>query len=193
MVLLEVMIPHGLRAGDTMSVEGPDGLAYDVVIPMGLRGGMSMEVDLPGGPEPGASAAQQVEVVVPDGIHAGEAFTVEFDGTSFEIVCPDGCGAGSAILIDVPVTTPPAEPPAAEPPPPPDHFKFKPGQRVELIRSGKDSEEVTSSGTIVEGFEGVFDVCYKIRLDNGLCKEAVPEDDISGELTSDMGDLFGDW
>ena len=34
-------------------------------------------------------------------------------------------------------------------------------------------------------------VCYKVRLDNGLSKEAVPEEDISGEVTSDMGDLFG--
>ena len=37
------------------------------------------------------------------------------------------------------------------------------------------------------------DVCYKVRLDNGLYKEAVPEDEISGQVTSDMGDLFGEW
>ena len=73
------------------------------------------------------------------------------------------------------------------------HFKYKPGQRVELIRAGRGDDEVTSSGTIVSGFEGVFEVCYKVKLDNGLYKEAVPEDEISDKVTSDMGDLFGDW
>ena len=71
--------------------------------------------------------------------------------------------------------------------------KFQPGQRVELIRAGRGDDEVTSSGTIVQGFEGVFDTCYKVKLDNGLYKEAVPEDEISDKVTSDMGDLFGDW
>ena len=159
-----------------------------------------MEVDLPDGP--GASGSlpgmQPVELVVPDGVIAGQPFTVEFNGTNFEIVCPDGCAAGDAIIVELPCD----EPPPPEPPPEPaeeqateqaEHFKFKPGQRVELIRTGKDSEEVTSSGTIVCGFEGVFDVCYKVKLDNGLFKEAVPEDDISGAVTSDMGDLFGEW
>ena len=73
------------------------------------------------------------------------------------------------------------------------HFKFKPGQRVELIRAGRGDDEVTSSGTIVSGFEGVFEVCYKVKLDNGLYKEAVPEDEISDKVSSDMGDLFGEW
>ena len=115
----------------------------------------------------------------------------------YEIACPEGFGPGSTIVVDLPRAQQPA---AAEPPLPPpaadeedDHgYKFKPGQRVELIRAGRGDDEVTSSGTIVCGFEGVFDVCYKVRLDNGLFKEAVPEDEISGQVTSDMGDLFGE-
>ena len=47
--------------------------------------------------------------------------------------------------------------------------------------------------TVVYGFEGVFDVCYKVKLDNGLYKEAVPEEEISGAVTSDMGDIFDGW
>lgn len=200
MGLLTVEIPAGLRAGDEMSVEGPDGNVYTVAVPAGLRGGMAMEVDLPDGPGPSGSASgtQPVELVVPDGIYSGQPFTVEFMGTNYEIVCPDGCGAGDAIVVELPSEQPPPpDPPesAAEAsiPEQGDHFKFKPGQRIELIRAGKADEEVTSSGTIVCGFEGVFDVCYKVKLDNGLYKEAVPEDEISGNVTSDMGDLFGDW
>ena len=70
-----------------------------------------------------------------------------------------------------------------------EHFKFKPGQRVELYRS--DGAE--SPGYIVCGFEGVFDVLYKLKLDNGLYKEAVPEEDISAQVTGDVGDLFDGW
>ena len=196
MGILTVIVPHGLVAGDAMSVEARDGNAYTVEIPPGVRGGMEMDVDLPDGPdEPSSSssALQQVEVVVPDGVFPGQGFTVEFDGTTFEIACPDGCGPGSAILVEVPQPEPEPPPAATSELPDQSHFKFQPGQRVELIRAGRADEEVTSSGNIVYGFEGVFDTCYKVKLDNGLFKEAVPEDEISGEVTSDMGDLFGGW
>lgn len=68
-------------------------------------------------------------------------------------------------------------------------YKFKPGQRVEVLRS----DNASSPGTIVgPGWEGVFDVMYKVMLDNGLCKEAVPEEEISAE-TCDVGSLFDDF
>ena len=64
-------------------------------------------------------------------------------------------------------------------------YKFKPGQRVELLRT----DGAFSPGTVVMGFEGVFDVLYKVKLDNGLFKEAVPEEDLS-EQCCEVGDLF---
>ena len=39
----------------------------------------------------------------------------------------------------------------------------------------------------------MFDVLYKVKLDNGLYKEAVPEEDISAQVTGDVGDLFDGW
>lgn len=203
MGILTIAVPPGLRAGDEMAVEALDGQTYNVIVPDGVEGGMSIEVDLPGGPDEAAgpsSSTQPVEICVPDGVYEGQPFTVDFNGVNFEIVCPDGCGPGDNIVVELPAADdpppPPAEPPAADGPSIPDqgaHFKFKPGQRVELIRTGKGDDEVTSSGNIVYGFEGVFDVCYKIKLDNGLYKEAVAEDEISDQVTSDMGDLFGEW
>ena len=86
MVLLTVVVPDGLLPGDQMSVEAPDGNAYTVEIPPGVAGGQAMEVDLPDGPGPSSSGTQPVEVVVPDGIRAGEAFSVEFGGAVMEIV-----------------------------------------------------------------------------------------------------------
>jgi hypothetical protein len=44
----------------------------------------------------------------------------------------------------------------------------------------------------VTGFEGVFDVLYKIQMDNGMFKQAVPEEEIS-EARCDVGDLFDGW
>ena len=115
---LQVVIPDGMSAGDALTVE-VSGTCYEIFVPLGCKGGMTIDVDLPS-PEPRWSNAlpppppQSVEVVVPDGVRSGEAFSVEFDGAVFEIICPDGCAAGSAILVDVP-----AAPPDRGPPPPP--------------------------------------------------------------------------
>lgn len=35
---------------------------------------------------------------------------------------------------------------------------------------------------VILAYEGVFDVCYKVKLDNGLFKEAVPEEEISSQV-----------
>ena len=151
---------------------------------------------------------EPVEIVVPDGLSAGDTFSVEFGSTVFEIECPDGCCGGNAIVVELPRPAPTGDDdgigqtPTTEATIEQDQssssalqsdYKFQPGQRVEIYRSGRGDDEVTSSGTIVCGFEGVFDVCYKVRLDNGLFKEAVPEEEISGQVTSDLGDLFGEW
>jgi hypothetical protein len=139
-----------------------------------------------------------VTIVVPAGCYAGDEFTVEFNGQSFNICVPHGCYPGDELTVDVPEPEPlpsklhdqkrkAAPSPAAAPAPAAEDpgYKFKPGQRVELIRS----DGAYSPGTIVCGFEGVLDVMYKVQLDNGLFKEAVPEEDISDKCC-EVGDLF---
>ena len=197
----EIAVPPGCSGG----------MPIEIDLPGGDDGGTSQQ------PPPSDGMLQPVEVVVPDGTFEGMAFSVDFGGTIYEIVCPDGCGPGSAIVVELPAAPPAAPAPPARlppvyesdgprrppPPPPPEdpedaakaaamtaeHYKFKPGQRVELYRS--DGAE--SPGYIVCGFEGVFDVLYKVKLDNGLYKEAVPEEDISAQVTGDVGDLFDGW
>ena len=180
MVLMTVLVPDGLFAGDVMMVESGGG-NYEILVPPGCKGGMPIEIDLPGGedePPPADEAGGgtvPVEITVPDGVEMGQSFSVDFGGTIYDIVCPDGCFPGSAIVVELPASSadddrgaPPPQPPPPEPPPPPEeepaeqpsHFKFHPGQRVELYRS--DGAE--SPGYIVCGFEGVFDVCYKVKL-----------------------------
>ena len=44
-----------------------------------------------------------VEVCVPDGCIAGDAFTVHTaEGQDFDVIVPEGCGAGSLLTVDVP-------------------------------------------------------------------------------------------
>jgi hypothetical protein len=195
---MAVVIPDGLLASDVMAVESSRGMSYELVVPYGCSGGMTIEVDLPADEESNEqSAMEQVEIVVPPSVRSGEPFSVEFGGRVFEIICPDGCGGGSTIVVELPASNsevPPDAPAAEHDAPanavPADYpYKFKPGQRVELWRS--DGAE--SPGYIVAGFEGVFDVCYKVKLDNGLFKEAVPEEEISEKVTGDVGDLFDGW
>ena len=188
---LHVVIPDGLFAGDAFTVCADNGQEFTVSVPDGSTGGDSLTVDLP--VDEAAPAA--VNIIVPDGCYAGDIFTVEFEGRSFEIGVPDGCGPGDELTVEVPEESPlasscsscsqqpsgsPASAPAAE-----DDFKCKPGQRVELLRS----DGAFSPGTVVLGFEGVLDVMYKVQLDNGLFKEAVPEEELSAELC-EAGDLF---
>ena len=43
-----------------------------------------------------------VEVVIPDGLYAGDAFTVSHEGSDFDVVVPDGCSGGMLLTVDVP-------------------------------------------------------------------------------------------
>lgn len=43
-----------------------------------------------------------VEVQVPDGLFAGDTFTVQHDGLDFDVVVPEGCAGGTLLTVDVP-------------------------------------------------------------------------------------------
>ena len=196
MVLMQVQVPEGLVAGDAMSVSVRE-LEFTLTVPEGCGAGDTMEVDLPIDDEP-VPPQETVLITIPAGLVAGDPFSVTTDwGGEFEIVVPDGCNPGETIEVTLPLPAPAAETeqPALAPAattehtlPPgynPDDFLFKPGQRVELYRTG----DAYSGGTIVYGWEGWDGAHYKVELDGGMIKEAVPEDEISG-ATADVGDLF---
>eukprot|EP00966_Prymnesium_polylepis_P122084 2822176-Prymnesium_polylepis.1 len=44
----------------------------------------------------------RVEVNVPDGLFAGDNFTVHFESRDFDVVVPEGCEGGALLTIDVP-------------------------------------------------------------------------------------------
>ena len=43
----------------------------------------------------------EVTVTVPDGVYAGQEFTLEYEGTQLSVICPDGCGPGDAINLSI--------------------------------------------------------------------------------------------
>ena len=215
MTEVTVTVPDGVYEGDEFVLEY-DGVQLTVVCPDGCFPGDAINLQVPAA---GADDAQpSATIVVPDGCWPGDEFTVEFEGRTFNIGVPDGCGPGDELTVDVPEPEPEPEPeprrggskhdqqkrPDFSRPlfdnsgsektrletvtetSEDDHgYRFKPGQRVELLRS----DGAYSPGTVVLGFEGVLDVMYKVQLDNGLFKEAVPEEDLSEELC-EPGDLF---
>jgi len=239
---VEIVVPDGLRAGDDFEVQW-GGVGYSIAVPDGVSGGQALTIELPALEETGAgsassqSATASVEIVVPDGLAAGDNFEVEWGGVSYSIAVPDGVSGGQALTIELPSIDPAAEP--SEPAdtgapsvdatkgdskegqpmipvegatgatwtdidcaierleqtcterctdkcPRCDGYGFKPGQRIEVYRT----DGAMSPGHIVgKGWEGFDGPTYKVQLDDGLCKEAVPEDDLSAEVC-DVGELF---
>ena len=188
-VTVTVTVPDDVYAGDAFIIEY-EGLQLSVVCPDGCWPGDAINLAVPVQSE---DCVSQVTVVVPDDCWPGDEFAVEFNGRTFNIGVPEGCGPGDELTVDAPEVEGDqpvhgkqwASEAEASAPEAAANYKFQPGQRVELLRS----DGAFSPGTVVMGFEGVFDVMYKVKLDNGLFKEAVPEEELSEELC-EPGDLF---
>jgi len=198
---VEIVVPDGLGPGDAFDVEW-GGVNYNIAVPDGCAGGTALNIELPSldqsaEPLPPAADAPSgmtaVEIVVPEGLGPGDAFDVEWGGVNYNIAVPDGCFGGTALNIELPSLDQPA---AAEPPPSIaeepctkacqrqcrqcDGMKFKPEQKIEMMRS----DGTMSPGCIVgKGWPGSFGPTYKVLLDEGGTKAAVTEDDIINQVT----------
>jgi len=198
---VEIVVPDGLGPGDAFDVEW-GGVDYNIAVPDGCAGGTALNIELPSldpsaEPLPPAADATSgmtaVEIVVPEGLGPGDAFDVEWGGVNYNIAVPDGCFGGTALNIELPSLDQPA---AAEPPPSIaeepctktcqrqcrqcDGMKFKPEQKIEMMRS----DGTMSPGCIVgKGWPGRFGPTYKVLLDEGGTEAAVTEDDIINQVT----------
>lgn len=188
MVLLDVTIPAGVVPGDDLRVNIPSGEELVVMIPKGFAAGdvLSVECDLEDRststracPVP---TSEEVSVIVPDDVYEGESFACEIaNGEVFDIIVPPGCGPGDTIFCQVPTVgecggslqgsrRPSTEDSSSSSDASSDHM-YRCGQRVMVQRT----DGSYSKATILSSFEGVFDVLYEVRLESGLCKQAVPE------------------
>ena len=184
-MLLAVDVPAGLRSGDVMSIEA-GGKCFEVCVPDGVREYDRIEVDLPAEEDElnlNAEEELSCRLSVPDGVREGETFSVESEWGTFEVCCPDGCGGGDEILVNVPqeLVRDGRESSASMAPTGGDscavdtsHHRFRPGQRVEVLRSNGKYD----LATINLGYDCLFDVYYEVRLDCSQLKPAVPEEEI---------------
>ena len=100
--MMEVEVPAGLAAGDTMAVMLPDGATFEVIVPVGSASGSTILVEAPV-PVPQGTAAY-VEVTVPGGVAEGESFSVQMeDGAVFAVTLPPGLREGDTLEVEVPL------------------------------------------------------------------------------------------
>ena len=186
-----VTVPTDCRPGDLLRLETPQG-TFEVAVPAGCYPGDGFEAAFPiecvDGSSVDGSSSFQHEVVVPEGVFAGDVFDVRLNGSSFEIVVPEGLGPGDALLCELSCVDEEmhAEAPASPPESPalpyssglavtetwPAGCAFSSGERVELMRT----DGSFSLGRVHGAYEGVLGVLYQIRLDNGVYKHAVSEE-----------------
>ena len=105
--MLEVTVPAGFKAGDTMQVALEDGSSFEVVVPDGCHEGASFLVEPPEEEieeEDIPSGTERQLVTVPEGVRPGETFNVSTSwGGVFEVECPAGVAAGEVMEVELPV------------------------------------------------------------------------------------------
>ena len=102
--MMEVEVPAGYSAGETMPVLLPDGNQFDVVIPDGCSAGSMILVEQPSahGEAPKATD-DKVLVTVPEGVAPGSMFNVQAaSGMLFEVCCPEGLAPGDVMEVELP-------------------------------------------------------------------------------------------
>jgi len=159
MTLVSLTVPDGLYAGMEMNVDW-GGLAYTIIVPDGSAAGDVIDIELPAleaanptGPPPEGEAEALLSFML------AEMSTADDD-------CPPP-----------PLPPPRLKRPPVEPLPLPEEcpHRYKPGQRVHVLRSNG----AVTLATVEHGYEMMFDTLYQVRTDDGLMKAAVAEEELS--------------
>lgn len=204
---VSVVVPDGCSAGDLLTVSTAHA-TFNVAVPDGCCAGTSFDVAFEEAPSPPTH-----EVVVPEGCFAGDTMNVELDGQVFHVIVPNGFCAGDVLpcnLLDDSETLmsseheqpreqqhAPESPTASAAPAWPAHGLHSAGERVELLRS----DGSYSLGTVVGAYDGPYESpLYQVRMDNGVFKHAVAEDECfrvslstSYEPTDDQARTLVQW
>ena len=181
---INIIVPPGYKAGDTMAVQLHDS-SFDVVVPEGYGEGSVIAVEPPAETiEEEEIAAELIEeeeiagterllVVVPEGVHPGETFNVRaLWGGMFEVCCPDGLTAGESMEVELPVEPefatqqPPAQPAES------DGDKRAPDlpSVVGLLEDEDEEDSLDWSGVLVGGGGIEEDIDAEPLLDRAALK-----------------------
>ena len=159
MTLVSLTVPDGLCAGMEMNVDW-GGLNYTVIVPDGSAAGDEINIELP------ALEAANPTAPPPEGEAEALLSFMQAEMSIADDDCPPP-----------PLPPPRVKRPPAKPLPPPEEcpHRYKPGQRVYVLRSNG----AVTLATVEHGYEMMFDTLYQVRTDDGLMKAAVAEEELS--------------
>ena len=186
----QVIVPAGCGPGTELRI-AVEGREYLVTVPDDCEGGSAFVVHLP---EDVTPSEESFEVVVPDGVSAGDEFVLTLAHGDFVVSVPDGSGPGQPMRVQIP------KPQDHQPEqhmeeeeqdhgidserPPPD----------ELSGSSSETESETGDGKFAVGMpvevmrtDGLWTLCtvveydpaggtYTVQLADGRCKYFVEPD-----------------
>jgi hypothetical protein len=109
-MLLDLVIPDGVAAGESFDVDVGDGSLFSVLVPKGCSAGdcitVSVHAEEQEEQQLDGTEIQSVEVVIPEGVFPGHSFEVETaSGHVFAVVAPDASYPGLNILVELEVPT----------------------------------------------------------------------------------------
>jgi hypothetical protein len=104
---LQIKIPAGVKPGNKITVNLPDGRQVQIVVPPGTGPGNTITINYessapppqPSNQMPGTS---KVKVVVPPGAVAGQKIRVSFEGYDYDVAVPNGVLPGSKFIAILP-------------------------------------------------------------------------------------------
>ena len=109
---LQIKIPAGVRPGNKITINLPDGRQVQVVVPKGMRPGNTMTINYESSAPPQQQQQQQqsssmpgtsrVKVVVPQGAVPGQKIRVSFEGYDYDVAVPNGVPPGSKFIAILP-------------------------------------------------------------------------------------------
>ena len=164
MTQVTLTVPDGLYAGMDMSVDW-GGVSYTIAVPEGVGPGHEISIELPALPDGGAPPGPAPPDPEADALLAhmmAEMDTADADDTQ-------------PLRVESP-KPPPKAAPAPAPAVEADYsaYRFKPGQRVHVLRS----TGAYALATVEFAYEMLFDTLYQVRTDDGLIKAAVNEEEM---------------
>ena len=105
---LQIKVPAGVKPGNTITVNLPDGRSIQITVPKGVLPGNTITVNYESATPPPNEAGPQMEgtskvkVVVPPGAVPGQNIRVSFQGYDYDVAVPNGVPPGSKFIAILP-------------------------------------------------------------------------------------------
>lgn len=102
---VQIKIPAGVRPGNKITVNLPDGRQVQIVVPKGTGPGNTITINYESAEAPQSQkmpGTSRVKVVVPNGAVPGQKIRVSFEGYDYDVAVPNGVLPGSKFIAILP-------------------------------------------------------------------------------------------